>query len=326
MDADKAHDLDAPTGGAAADDAAAADEAAWAALTRQIEEIVNDEYDLGDVIRAERIFGGYVNASFAVWTRTRDRRAQVLRAQVQPGDHGARGALRARAPHPSRSATVSTSPRTVFPNRHGGTFVTREEVVDGNAAHRLLRRLPAARGRRQVHLGQEPPDRQGVRQRRRGSSPSSITAPSTSTPATWPASSRRSWSSCPPSPARSRSARRRRRAPRSTTTSSRKLPAILDVIAKGVEVESPARRSPGHPGALRLPPRQPEVGGRAGRGPVRLRLVQARLPRLRRRPGRRVLLQLLGRTGQGASCASTRRRSSCAPTRTRRRAGPTPGP
>src|SRR5450759_3469676 len=70
MDAEEANDLSAPADGPEADDAVLADDAAWAALTKQIEEIVSGDYDLGDVVRAERIFGGYVNASFAVWTHT----------------------------------------------------------------------------------------------------------------------------------------------------------------------------------------------------------------------------------------------------------------
>ncbi len=77
-----------------------------------------------------------------------------------------------------------------------------------------------------------------------------------------------------------------------------KLPAILDVIAKGVEVESQLSGLPVtpvhcdyHPGNLKWVDEQ-------GVGSVRLRLVEARLPGLRRRPGRGVLLQFLGRAGQ----------------------------
>src|SRR5665647_2980795 len=41
MDADKANDLGEPTAGPAAEDATGVDDAAWAALTRQIEEVVD---------------------------------------------------------------------------------------------------------------------------------------------------------------------------------------------------------------------------------------------------------------------------------------------
>jgi homoserine kinase type II len=130
MDADKADDLDAPSGGAQADDAAVADEAAWAALTKQVEEIVNDEYDLGDVIRAERIFGGYVNASFAVWTRTATgehkyfvrKYSRAIKEREVRFEH-------ALLTHLERHGFDLAS--SVFPNRDGGTFVTREEVVEG---------------------------------------------------------------------------------------------------------------------------------------------------------------------------------------------------
>jgi homoserine kinase type II len=128
MDADKANDLGEPAEGAALEDAA--DAAAWAALTKQIEEIVDDEYDLGRVVRAERIFGGYVNASFAVWTRTESgehkyfvrRYASAITEREVRFEHALLTHLE------SRGFTLSSS---VFPNRRGATFVTREEVRDG---------------------------------------------------------------------------------------------------------------------------------------------------------------------------------------------------
>ena len=85
----------------------------------------------------------------------------------------------------------------------------------------------------------------------------------------------------------------------------------------------PSRDAPG-PRALRLPSRQPQVGRRAGRRPLRLRLVQAGLPALRRGAGHRLLLQLLGGSGRRRGPARTRRPSSSAPTRTRRRASTSP--
>jgi homoserine kinase type II len=130
MDEDKETPSDAPAAGSAAEDAASADEAAWAALTRQIQEIVDDDYDLGRVVHAERIFGGYVNASFAVWTRTRSgehryfvrKYNQAITEREVRFEHALLTHL---ADHGFDLAS------TVFPNRHGETFVTREEVVDG---------------------------------------------------------------------------------------------------------------------------------------------------------------------------------------------------
>jgi len=129
MDADKTNDLSAPTDGSAAEDATAVDEAAWAALTRQIEQIVNDDYDLGRVVRAERIFGGYVNASFAVWTRTESGEHKYFvrkynRAAKEREVRFEHALLTHLASHGFALAS------TVFPARNGATFVTREEVVD----------------------------------------------------------------------------------------------------------------------------------------------------------------------------------------------------
>lgn len=132
MDADTANDLGEPTDGPAAEDATVVDDAAWAALTRQIEEIVDDDYDLGRVVRAERIFGGYVNASFAVWTRTESGEHTYFvrkynRAITEREVRFEHALLTHLADHGFDLAS------TVFPNRHGGTFVTREEVVGGTS-------------------------------------------------------------------------------------------------------------------------------------------------------------------------------------------------
>ncbi len=130
MDADKANDKTEPTDGAATEGSAVVDDAAWAALTRQIEEIVDDDYDLGRVVRAERIFGGYVNASFAVWTRTGSGEHRYFvrkynRAITEREVRFEHALLTHLADHGFDLVS------TVFPNRHGGTFVAREEVVDG---------------------------------------------------------------------------------------------------------------------------------------------------------------------------------------------------
>ena len=133
MDADKANDQSEQADGSAAADATAGDEAAWAALTRQVEEIVDHDYDLGSVVRAERIFGGYVNASFAVWTRTADGDHKYFVRKYNP----AATEREVRFEHALLTHLQSHGfglASTVFPNRYGGTFVTREEVVDGSPA------------------------------------------------------------------------------------------------------------------------------------------------------------------------------------------------
>jgi homoserine kinase type II len=101
-----------------------------AALLTQISQVVNADYDLGPVVRAEQIFGGYCNASFAVWTRREDGEHKYFVRKYNPAvterevlfehalltqvhDHGFRLAA------------------NVFATRSGPTFVTRDEVVDG---------------------------------------------------------------------------------------------------------------------------------------------------------------------------------------------------
>jgi homoserine kinase type II len=130
MDADKAHEVGAPADEAGVAGAAEAEEAAWAALTRQIEDIVGDEYDLGRVVRAERIFGGYVNASFAVWTQTESGEHKYFvrkysRAITEREVRFEHALLTPLAGHDFDLAS------TGYLNRRGETFVTREEVVDG---------------------------------------------------------------------------------------------------------------------------------------------------------------------------------------------------
>jgi homoserine kinase type II len=133
MDADKENDTGAPTDGSAAEAAPVADEAAWAALTRQIEQIVADDYDLGRVVRAERIFGGYVNASFAVWTRTEagEHKYFVRKYNQAITEREVRFEHALLTHLATRGFDLAS---TVFPNRHGETFVTREETVGGAPA------------------------------------------------------------------------------------------------------------------------------------------------------------------------------------------------
>ena len=40
----------------------------WEFLSKQITEVIDEDYDLGRVTRVEQILGGFVNLSFAVWT------------------------------------------------------------------------------------------------------------------------------------------------------------------------------------------------------------------------------------------------------------------
>jgi homoserine kinase type II len=101
-----------------------------AALLIQVSEVVDQDYDLGPVVRAEQIFGGYCNASFAVWTRRDDGEHKYFMRKYNPAiterevlfEH-------ALLTHIAREGFTLAS--QVFAARGGATFVTRDEVVDG---------------------------------------------------------------------------------------------------------------------------------------------------------------------------------------------------
>jgi len=101
-----------------------------AALLAQIRAVVNDDWDLGEVVRVERIFGGYCNASFGVWTRAGDGEHLYFVRKYNPAiterevlfEH-------ALLTHIDREGFGLAS--HVYPTRSGATFVTRDEVVDG---------------------------------------------------------------------------------------------------------------------------------------------------------------------------------------------------
>ncbi len=101
-----------------------------AALLAQIAGVVNDDWDLGEVVRVERIFGGYCNASFSVWTRREDGEHLYFVRKYNPAiterevlfEH-------ALLTHIDREGFGLAS--HVYPTRSGSTFVTRDEIVDG---------------------------------------------------------------------------------------------------------------------------------------------------------------------------------------------------
>jgi homoserine kinase type II len=111
-------------------DACDAPDQSEAALLAQVSQIVDEDYDLGPVVRAEQIFGGYCNASFAVWTRRDDREHKYFVRKYNPAiterevrfEH-------ALLTHIAREGFELAS--QVFPARSGATFVTRDESVDG---------------------------------------------------------------------------------------------------------------------------------------------------------------------------------------------------
>ena len=99
-------------------------------MAQVLTDIVNDEYDLGRVVRTERIFGGYVNASFAVWTQTGEGEHKYFMRKYSP----AIKEREVRFEHALLSYITAHGfelASNVYPTRSGATFVTRDEDVDG---------------------------------------------------------------------------------------------------------------------------------------------------------------------------------------------------
>jgi homoserine kinase type II len=106
-------------------------------LSGQLEEIFRRDYDLGPVVRIEQIFGGYVNQSFAVWTRTHAGEHKyfvckynkaIIQSEVlfqhRLVNHIVRGGFHMAA--------------QVFATKTGGTFATREETFGGQKIVRFF--------------------------------------------------------------------------------------------------------------------------------------------------------------------------------------------
>jgi len=96
----------------------------------QLAAVVDEDYDLGEVVGVDQIFGGYVNLSFAVRTRTAEGEQRYFvrkysRAITEPEirfEH----ALVNHIDHKGFHLAAR-----VYPNKAGGTFVVRDEVHGG---------------------------------------------------------------------------------------------------------------------------------------------------------------------------------------------------
>ena len=106
-------------------------------LSSQLAEVVATDYDLGEVDRVEQVLGGYVNLSFAVVTRRDDGEHRYFVRKYN------RATLEreVRFEHALVNHICSKGFRiaaSVYPNRAGGTYVTREELLDGAGVTRLF--------------------------------------------------------------------------------------------------------------------------------------------------------------------------------------------
>jgi homoserine kinase type II len=106
-------------------------------LSGQLAEVVATDYDLGDVVRVEQIFGGYVNLSFAVVVATPDgeRRFFVRKYKASTSEldvrfeHALVNHINGKGFHIAAR---------VYPNRSGETLVKRRETLNGEAVTRLF--------------------------------------------------------------------------------------------------------------------------------------------------------------------------------------------
>jgi homoserine kinase type II len=106
-------------------------------LSGQLAEVVATDYDLGDVLRVEQILGGYTNLSFAVVAGTPEgeqryfvRKYNRLNTEQEVRfEHALVNHISGKGFHIAAK---------VYPAKDGGTFVTREETLDGERITRLF--------------------------------------------------------------------------------------------------------------------------------------------------------------------------------------------
>ena len=99
-------------------------------LTSQLAAVVDEDYDLGEVVGVDQVFGGYVNLSFAVRTRTDagEQRYFVRKYSRAITEREVRFE-HALVNHINRKGFHLAA--RVFPNKVGETFVVRDELRGG---------------------------------------------------------------------------------------------------------------------------------------------------------------------------------------------------
>jgi len=114
----------------AADAAALRNELETEFKSGQLAAVVAEDYDLGEVVGVDQIFGGYCNLSFAVRTRTaageqryfvRKYGRSITEREIR-FEHALVGHINGQGMHLAAR---------VYPNKAGGTYVTRDEVHGG---------------------------------------------------------------------------------------------------------------------------------------------------------------------------------------------------
>jgi len=106
-------------------------------MTGQLADVVARDYDLGDVVGVDQIFGGYVNLSFAVRARDADGEHRYFVRKYNKAvaereirfEHALVNHINAKGFHLAAR---------VYPNKRGETFVTRQETSNGERLTRFF--------------------------------------------------------------------------------------------------------------------------------------------------------------------------------------------
>jgi homoserine kinase type II len=109
----------------------------WEFLSKQIEEILREDYDLGDVVKVQQLFGGYVNQSFAVWTRTDAGEQKYFVCKYNKAIIQSEVLFQHRlVNHVVRAGFHMAA--EVFETKTGSTFAKREETLSGERIARFF--------------------------------------------------------------------------------------------------------------------------------------------------------------------------------------------
>jgi homoserine kinase type II len=137
VNADEVHDLLDLSERLAAETMQLRDTLRWEFLRQQLEEVMNQDYDLGRVVRIEQILGGAINISFGVTMQTESGEHRYFVRKYNEGIT----AREVKFEHALVNHIVGKGfrlPAKVYENKHGGTFATREEMCDGQKITRFF--------------------------------------------------------------------------------------------------------------------------------------------------------------------------------------------
>jgi homoserine kinase type II len=109
----------------------------WEFLAGQVLEIFATDYDLGEVVRVEQVFGGFENLSFAVRTRCVDGERRYFVRKYKHGTSEREIRYEHALVRHIRRKGFDLAAR-VFETDSGDTVVTREELLDGEQVSRYF--------------------------------------------------------------------------------------------------------------------------------------------------------------------------------------------